>query len=80
MQIKSGSVRGVRGVAGVGCLGWAWGGVLGVLAGWWVGGAPGVVGGGFDFGAEAGGRRGGNTWAVIGKIHTARKFFCDNFF
>ena len=43
-------------------------GLVGVLAGWWVGGAPGTVGVGFDFGAEAGGRQGGDTWAVIGKI------------
>ena len=78
MQIKSGSVCGVEGPAGVGCLGWAWGGVVGVLAGWWVGGAPGVVGVGFDFGAEAGGRQGGDTWAVIGKIHMGRNFFCNN--
>ena len=43
-------------------------GLVGVLAGWWVGGAPGAVGVGFDFGAEAGGRQGGDTWALIGKI------------
>ena len=52
--------------------------MVGVLAGWWVGGAPGVVGVGFDFGAEAGGRQGGDTWAVIGKIYTARKLLCDS--
>ena len=78
MQIKSASVCGVGGrlVSG------AWvgrGGVVGVLAGWWVGGAPGVVGVGFDFGAEAGGRQGGDTWAVTGKIYTARKLLCDSF-
>ena len=68
MQIKSASGWGVLGVAGVGCLGWAGGGAVGVLAGWWVGGAPGVVGVGFDFGAEAGGRRGGDKGAPQGWV------------